>query len=257
MSRPPKKKAAPAPDERTQDELLAYWSAHPWNWLTARDPFTKTGKGLGPGYDLLDFPDGRPLIWTTDEREQNPRLAIKPFPNKAYLFQYYELLMRERLLLIDKCRQMYFSTATLLYHDWMCRFQLGRLCVLSKRTEDEAIKMLTEKTRRVHMRLPEWVQDALPLKDKPRHILQYTRTQSDTYAANELMAEGLARGGTASSVFIDEGGYQPHTGSILAAALPMAAQIILCSTANIASAGGRAMKAIIDSVVDEGVVATP
>src|SRR5574341_150501 len=138
--------------ERRREELVGLWREDEWAWLTGVDPTTLTGEGLGPGYDHLQFPNGRPLIWTTDERDsKNP---IKPFPNKHYLWRYVHDLGDEdrRLLLISKARQMYFSTCTLMHMDWLCRFQLRRVCVLSKRTEDEAVKMLTEKTRRMHAR---------------------------------------------------------------------------------------------------------
>ena len=226
-------------------KLIAFWREHPWHWLAGVDPTTETGEGLGPGFEHLRFPKGRPLLWTTDERDN--KQPIKPFPReKEYLYRYIETLQTERLLAIDKCRQMYISTATLLYMDWLCRFFIGRCCVLSKRTEEEAIKMLTEKTRRVHERLPAWLREALPMKATPRNVVKYSKSQSDTYAANEKMAEGMARGGTATFVFVDEATYQAHAGDIVAASLPMANQLVLCGTANLSNAGARAMKVIVD-----------
>src|SRR5262245_55416167 len=53
-----------------RDQLVAGWrQGGPWAWMTAVDPTTETGEGLGPGFESLRFPHGRPLIWTTDERD--------------------------------------------------------------------------------------------------------------------------------------------------------------------------------------------
>ena len=50
----------------TQSKLWDYWSQHPWNYLSGKDA------------------DGRPIIWTTDERDD--KVPVKPFPaEKEYL----------------------------------------------------------------------------------------------------------------------------------------------------------------------------
>jgi hypothetical protein len=233
------------PDEAavaaTRAGLLKRWASHPLYWLTAVDPTTTTGEGLGGVLEGKEFPRGRPVVWTIDERDASA--PAKPFPRDwEYLFRYIADIHRLEKIIVDKSRQMYVSTATLLYLDYLCRFVPGRLCVLSKSTEEQAAAMLNDKVRRMHTMLPEWLRRELPLRPRPRQRLPYPKTQSAIVAANEEAANRIARGNTASVMVIDEAAYQNRCGEIVAAVLPMASKLILISTANIGNPGARVMQ---------------
>jgi hypothetical protein len=211
-------------------KLLVAWSGHPLAWLF--------------GTDL----DSRPLIWTSDELDSiNP---TKPYPDKEYLRYLIEILHTEPFVLIEKCRQMIVSTTVLLYMDWECRMVQSRRWVLSKRTEQESKDMLRDKLRAVHLRLPMWVQAVLPIKPRPagRLIYPHHAGAGDSYilGANEAMAVGQARGGTASGVAVDEGAYQDDLAGIIAASLPMTQRCWAITTPALGSPGGQEFKRLID-----------
>lgn len=236
------------PHERERRRLLAWWAEHPWNWLTGIDTTSPDEQ----------YPDGRPIILTTDELDEEA--PIKAFPAKDYLRRYVDLIHQEQFVLVDKARQMMISTTSLLYIDWHCRFRPNRRWIVSKRTEDESVEMLQDKVRNVHPRLPEWVQAASPQRPKPVKKVRYPEVTIPGFgragggyilAANEKMAEGAARGGTASGVFVDEGARQDRFGAIISASLPMAAKLIAVSTAEIGTPGARVYKAYLQ----EGLVA--
>lgn len=144
---------------------------------------------------------------------------------------------------------MIISTATLLTIDWECRFQDGRRWLLSKRTREEAADMLEEKVRPVHKRLPEWVRERLPASDTPRHKIRYPkRPGSFLIGVAENVAEGLARGGTASGVFVDEASRQHSLQAIHAAAMPMCDKFVAVTTAEIGNPGAE----FFDKILREG-----
>lgn len=219
--------------------LLKTWAQHPWLWLAGVDPTTKDGP------DGSHWPKGRPLIWTTDEKDQDQ--PVKPFPaHLDYLRHYVETLHTSRYVIVDKARQMIVTTATLLYVDWQCRFVAHRRWLLSRHKEDDAIELLEDKIRAVHRRLPAWVKQALPLKDKPQRKAMYTDSGSYILAVPENVATSEARGGTASGVVVDEGALQQLFAEIVAAALPMCDKIFAVSTPNIGNPGAEAYKRYLD-----------
>lgn len=199
-------------------DLIRHWSEHPWNYVTGRDT------------------DGRPIVWTKDERD--PEAPVKPFPSHLdYLREWYEVLFRERLIFCDKPRQMYITTSTMLYIDWECMFRDARLWLISKTTEDEAKDILRDKIRFPHSQMPQWLQKARPVKDKPQVMVPYPATSSAILAVAENVAQRDARGKTASGVLVDEAARQREFQQIMAAALPMATKIIAVTTAELGNPG--------------------
>jgi len=216
---------------KERDRLWAHWGEHPNNWLC--------------GFDTTNPEGPKQLIWTTDERDQAE--PVKPWPiEKEYLQRYVDDLHTHNYVLLDKCRQMLVSTATLLYLDHLCRFKDSRRCVLSKRSEDEAIEMLEDKVRAVHRRLPEWVRLRSRQTPRPMKKVKYLDTGSYILAANEVVAKGAARGGTASVLVIDEGAFQDMFGEIWSAAQPMCDKIFGITTASVTGRGARVYKLMLD-----------
>lgn len=219
-------RAPVTPPTSAESELMEFWSEHPWNWLT--------GKNL----------DGEPLIMTTDEKDDNN--PVKPFPAKDYLKEYVDVLMNERIVMVDKSRQMLISTTTLLVMDWFCKFRPSRRGLVSKHKEGEAVELIRDKIRNVHERLPLWVKTALPLSKTPAIRIDYPNTGSYIRAVAQNVAVSEARGGTASIVLIDEAAFQDQFGEMMSAALPMANRIWAVTTANIGNPGARVFKRYID-----------
>lgn len=248
--------SAASRQQRSRAELVEHWSADVWNWLTGVD---HTSDSL-PWLPDREFDQGVPLIWTTDEKEKidpaDPTAGIKPFPSSLpYLRRYTACVVsdlpEDRILFVDKSRQMFVSHSTLLCLDWIGKTQQGRRMVWSKHTEDESMEMLEDKIRAVHRRLPRWVQDAFPTSMKPAKRVKYPSTGSYIVAANTTAATGIARGGTASVMGIDEAAFQEAFQATFEAALPMAGKIIAVTTAQNGPPGARFFYAKIRPGRDE------
>lgn len=232
--------------------LLEEWSLHPLNWLCARDPTTRVGEEFPPKHY---GPEGRPLIYTTDERSETE--PVKPFPSELpHVTKYIEILHDEPFVIVDKPRQMYISTATLLFMDWHCRFRPSRRWLFSKRTEDEAKEMLKDKLRAMHARLPAWVRQSVPLAPRPAERLNYLPNDFGggggyILAVAENVADSHARGGTASGVFVDEGAFQDHLEEIIGASLPMCDKVVMVSTAEYGTPGATTFQAYLNEGLEE------
>ncbi len=218
-------------DDRT--ELLKLWGSDPLKWLHGVDPTSPTD----------EFPHGVPLIWTKDEGKKGAD-AVAPWPaSKTYpaldrfIHEFY--YADEPLVLVDKCRQVMATWATILTIDWECRFVPVRRWLLSKTKEKEAIAILNDKPRFVHERLPLWVQQTLPVKMRPQEQNFYGATESVLKAVTENVADSEARGSTCSGVLIDEAAFQRRLPDIIGAALPMAVRIIAITTANVGNQGAK------------------
>lgn len=208
--------------------LITHWSKHPWNWLMGED---LEEREVAPGLWT------KRIIWTTDERDQvHP---IKAFPNYEYLYRWICLLHDANIkeLLANKPRQMIFTTATMLWADWVAIFFPSRSILLSKNTQELAEKLLKEKVRDVHARLPDWVQRALPMSEAPQNHADYLRSKSRYYAVPQNVAHRHGVGGTASAVIIDEAGLQELFQKIWAKAAPMASKLVGITTAQFGNQG--------------------
>lgn len=210
--------------------LLTHWGAHPWNWLMGED---LEEREVMPGVWT------RRLIWTTDERELDKSRAIKAFPNLEFLYRWVWLLNNVDIkeLLANKPRQMIFSTSTLLWMDHLNRFNPSRACILSKNTGELAEKLIKEKIRDVHERLPEWVKQALHISQSPQNRIDYEPSRSRMYAGPENVAQRHAVGGTGSALLIDEAGLQDLFQSTWAKAAPMCPKMIGITTAQFGQKG--------------------
>jgi hypothetical protein len=207
--------------------LLDAWALDPWAWLSGKDT------------------DGRPILWTKDEFDRSA--PLKPFPSHLrYLREFVRVLESEPRVLVDKARQMYVSTTVLLFNDWDSAFHPAVNTVLSKTKQEESIALLKDKVRFPFSRLPEWVQQARPIRKTPAKRIDYPRTESSTLGAAENMAVGEARGRTASRAIVDEAAYQETFEEMLQALDPMAAQIIAVSSPNLGCRGAEVFYQLLE-----------
>jgi hypothetical protein len=197
--------------------LVAQWT-DPWAWLTGKDT------------------DGRPVIWTKDEKDRSA--PLKPFPSHSrYLRELVSVLKNEPLVAIDKSRQLYVSTTILLFDDHDSAFNVAVGTVLSKTKEEDACALLRDKVRFPFRQMPQWVQQWRPITMKPEKRITYPQTGSETLAVAQNAAVGEARGRSARRAIIDEGAFQDELEEMVAAFKPMTSQIILCSSPNLGSPG--------------------
>ena len=185
--------------------------------------------------------DGRPIIWTVDERDMET--PVKPFPShKLYLKEIVTELWTYRIVLIDKIRQKYISTLCMLAIDWFCSFYDEREVFVSRIKEESAVKLINDKIRVTHTRKPSWLQQACPITLQPANIITYKMTNSTVTGVAQNFGSGDARGPTASLVVVDEAAFQDLYDDIYGAILPMAARFWAVSTANIGNPGAEAFK---------------
>ena len=214
-----------------RDKLWEYWSQHPWNYLTGVDT------------------DGRPILWTTDERDDIT--PVKPFPaDKEYLrWLTYQLWDDEhRIVFVDKARQMYVSTISCLIIDWYCTFKEDREVVVSRVKEESAIKLINDKIRRVNTRKPMWLQNRVGMSTTPERVITYGCSGSTVTAVAQNFGVSDSRGITASLIMVDEAAYQEYFPQIYQAVLPMSNRLWAVTTANVGNPGA----ALFRQLKDEG-----
>jgi len=213
-----------------RDALWDYWSQHPWNYLTGKDT------------------DGRPILWTTDERDD--KTPVKAFPNKPYLQWLTDQLWDDthRIVFVDKARQMYVSTICCLIIDWYCTFVADREVVVSRVKEESAIKLINDKIRKVNARKPEWVRSRTAMSLTPERVITYGCSGSTVTAVAQNFGVSDSRGITASLIMVDEAAYQEYFPQIYQAVLPMSNRLWAVTTANIGNPGA----ALFRQLKDEG-----
>jgi hypothetical protein len=218
-------------------EKLEVWRRDRWAYLTGTDVPTERSRAEG-------WPDGRPIIWTIDEiDEANP---IKPFPGeKEYLREVMTELWAHRIVGIDKIRQKYISTLAMLNIDHYAAFYPEREILVSKQTEELAVKLLNDKLRTVHARKPAWLREACPVTDKPAKVATYTASGSTVTAVAENFADRAGRGVTASLTLVDEAALMEPFEEIYHAILPMRGRLWFVSTPNIGNPGAVFMKQLV------------
>ncbi len=225
--------------QRQRADLLEHWlrdPKNPWPWLTGIDTTTKDL----PFAPFTHYDGGIPIIWTTDEKDVLGQ-PIKPFPTTMPFLERYTRVMvsfehEDRLLLVDKARQMLASTGILLSWDFACRATAHRLFMWSKISQEQAADMLNEKVRPVHQRLPEWIRQASKQSSTPLHRIKYG-TGSQFRAVNESTARGAARGSSATGICVDEAAFMDMFEDIWDAAQPMTAKLVALTTALVGPPG--------------------
>lgn len=214
-----------------RDVIWNYWSQHPWNYLTGKDE------------------TGRPIIWTTDERDD--KVPVKPFPaEKEYLKWMTSELWDDanRIVFIDKARQMYVSTICCLIIDWYCTFVPDREVVVSRVKEESAIKLINDKIRKVNTRKPEWLRARVAMSLTPERVITYGCSGSTVTAVAQNFGVSDSRGITASLIMVDEAAYQEYFPQIYQAVLPMSNRLWAVTTANVGNPGA----ALFRQLKDEG-----
>ena len=207
-------------------DLLETWRADPWAYLSGKDT------------------DGRPIIWTADERDDV--VPVKPFPaEKAYLKDVTGELWSYRISMVDKVRQVYLTTLCCLNIDWYGSFTDEREVFVSRVKQESAEKLIEDKIRAVHRRKPLWLQHACPLSMSPMHKAVYEATGSSVTAVGQNFADSEGRGPTGSLVLVDEAAFQENFRGIYRAIQPYQTRIWAISTANIGNDGAALFKELI------------
>jgi len=158
------------------------------------------------------------FVWTLDEHDrQNP---VKQFPyHKQYLQELAVLLQNEKLLLIEKSRQMLLSWILCALCIWEILFKPGqRVCLQSKKEADACA--LLDRCKFIYDHLPSELKQAYPAQPA---FLRLTITHS---AGPSSLIQSLAqgpdqvRGYTFSLIVSDELAFQEQSEEAFNAAMP-------------------------------------
>lgn len=125
--------------------------------------------------------------------------------------------------------------------DHYASFVPEREIVVSKVKLEDAVKLVNDKIRAVHLRRPKWYQGEIVMSPKPQDIIHYSNGSTITAVAQNF-ADSSARGITASLVVVDEAAKQGYLPQIFQAILPMAVRVWAISTADVGNPGAMFMR---------------
>lgn len=209
----------PAATVEERRALLREWSRDPWEFKTGRDT------------------DGRPIYWTKDEGDSEH--PYKSYPSKQHLFRLTrDRWSEQKILLVDKSRQMMVSTDCCADLLWLTLFRRGRNCYISKQTRELAEELMADKIVGPYERLPEWMRLALPLEITKR-VVRAAHTDSRISAVAQNAAVGAFRGNRASVVLVDEAAFQEYFVQMIGAAREMCDRMWAVTTANAGNPGAE------------------
>jgi len=218
-------------------QMLDRWHTEPWNFFTARDVLTM--KDIEEGRH-----EGAAIIQTADELDD--AAPVKPFPSWPYLKHVSAELWSHRFVFADKTRQILITTICALNILWYAAFKEEREVFVSRVKEESAVKLINDKIRSVHRRMPFWLREAIPMDLEPAKMITFGNTNSTITGVSQNFAVSDARGPTASLLLIDEAAFQDFFPQIYRAVVPMTARMWAVSTAHIGNPGAALFKAMIE-----------
>jgi hypothetical protein len=183
-------------------------------------------------------------MWRTQDEhdEENP---YKGLPDKQYIRNTLDVYDNEDVVLIEKSRQMMVSTFTCGYVGHHTLFKRGRLWLISKTKEKDAVALMRDKIRGPWSRTPKWFQEAMPMSKTPAEEIFMPESGSRIMGVTQNVASSSGRGVTASGVFVDEAAFQDMLRDIWAAIIPMARKLIAVTTPSL-DPGGVFLKTKFD-----------
>ena len=182
-------------------------------------------------------PEAESGIWDQLRRKEDE--TVRYFPNRAekgYLWRILDLCLSQKLLCIEKSRQLMMTWALCVYALWIAKFRSNRLVFISSKKEEDSANLVYNKdpnTARIS-----FIESHLP--DELRSVdFASSASYGQLHFPNGSRIWGVPEGGdiirsyTASLVITDEAAFQPEFEKAFAAALPTAhggGQLIAVST---------------------------
>lgn len=184
--------------------------------------------------DLLYFLDH--FVYTLDEHDSvHP---VKPMPmEKEYLRELASLFLSEKLLLVEKSRQMMATWLFVACCLWDAQFHEGRRIFLQSKKEVDADGLI-QRAKHIYNNYPEPYKGLIHAQYPAREPMAYLKLE---FAKNQSILQGTPQGPdmlrqyTASLVFMDEAAFQPQLEQAIIASRPTTVgggKLILCSTPN-------------------------
>lgn len=192
-------------------------------------------------------------VVTKDEHKQGDE-SVRPFPSrieKPYIWDILDSFLTEKLILIEKSRQLMVSWLCVLYALWLAKYHKNRMIFIQSRKEENAANLVYN-TEPNQARLS-FIECNLPQDMRSEVIWSYGKA---IFKETGSMVWGIPEGGdqirsyVPSAVFSDEAAFQPEFEGAWKAAKPCVdggGQFIAVSTAR----NGSYMKQLLRCTTGE------
>ena len=193
------------------------------------------------------------FVRTKDEHADG-RQSVKPFPTreeKPYLWEIADALVEEKILFIEKSRQLMLTWLMCVYCLWFAKYRENRLIFIQSKKEEDAANLVFN-TEPNHARIS-FIETNLPDELQSDVIWSYGKAYFDSGSRIWGIPEGgdQVRSYTPSLLFTDEFAFQPEAELSWKAARPAitgGGQFVAVSSAK----NGSFMKQMIERDVRYG-----
>jgi len=176
-------------------------------------------------------------ILTVDEARGNLGLdAIRPLPvAEEYIQIFVSLMLRDRVLLVNKSRRMMATWIMMAFALWKLLFFADTKTYVVSRKADEADDLLTERIWFMYEHIPEDFKKILPKMNhrKDKKYNQITCPEMNSFIKGIASGSDQIRGKTASLVLWDEASstdYILKMWGSLSFTIKGGGQVVICST---------------------------
>ena len=164
--------------------------------------------------DLMSFL--KELVYTLDEHDRVHPIKRLPM-EKEYLQDMANLFLTEKLLILEKSRQMLVTWLMVACHLWDVMFHEGRRIFFQSKKE-QAANNLVDRAKFIYEHLPDWLKQMYPANPPAYCKLEFGKHNS--------IIQGIPQGAeqlrqyTASRIFSDEMPFQEKNEEAFIAAKP-------------------------------------
>lgn len=157
------------------------------------------------------------FVYTLDEHDENN--PIKKFPmEKEYLKELAEIITKEKLLLIEKSRQMLVTWICIAYCLWMAMFHQGKRVFIQSKKEHDADELLN-RAKFIYKHLPDLMKNQYKA-DEPMAYCVLRFGKLDSIIQATAQGADVLRQFTASLILSDEMAFQEKAEEAFIAAKP-------------------------------------
>jgi hypothetical protein len=194
---------------------LATLQQKPSGQLSKRDKAKIAAEILRVKHDNLYFLEN--YVWTMDEDAADGEGSFKKFPSRAerpYLYEMAEEWNSNRVMIVEKSRQMMATWLFVSLFLHMTCFHRGRRTFFQSKKEEDA-KNLKNRASFIYRRLPKFLQVQHVIKDTK---IEFPTLESEIWAIPQ--GGEHVRSYTVSGFFSDEAAIQSELEDAYAAVLP-------------------------------------
>ena len=172
------------------------------------------------------------FVRTQDEHDQ--QYPIKRIPKKKYIKELADLMQNEKMLLVEKSRQMMVSWLSCALCVWQAMYYPGQRIMIQSKKEGDA-DGLVDRCKFIYMNLPKEIRDKYPVKQPMAYLkLIFMSNPVSTIQGTPQGADTL-RQWTCSLIISDEMAFQEMAEDAFTASKPTlvgGGRIICISTPN-------------------------